>query len=109
MMRMVAFSMSLNDHRLVSIHVVCSQNDDMHVTVGHTHSADAAAVDAANLKVKMQEQMRSVRAQPGAVLGAAVLGATNDVRAALGRTDHVKRSLRRCVNINIYIKIYLFI
>ena len=65
--------------------------------MGHNHAADAAAVDAANLKNKMREQMRAVRAQPGTVLAAAVHGATNDVRVALGRTDNTKRSLRRCI------------
>ena len=73
------------------------QHDDLHITVGHTHPADAAAVDAGVLKEKMRMKMTAVRAQPGAVLTAAVHSAPTDVRVALGRQNDIKRTLRRLV------------
>jgi len=52
-------------------------------------------VEAGVLKEKMRMKMTAVRAQPGAVLTAAVHSAPTDVRVALGRTNDIKRTLRR--------------
>lgn len=63
--------------------------------MGHTHPADTVGVEAEKVKTTMRDHVKSVRAQPAQVLAAAVQGTTNDVRAALGRPDSVKRNLRR--------------
>jgi len=55
-------------------------------------------VAAAKFRVTTLEHVKSVRAQPSRVLSAAMHGATNEEREALGRQDSVKRNLRRYVN-----------
>ena len=81
------------------------------------HEADEAAVNwlttwllaydnnevaAAKLRVTTLEHLKSVRAQPSRVLSAAMLGATNEEREALGCQDSVKRNLRGYVN-NVFV------
>jgi len=75
------------------------QNDDLHVTVGHTHPADPVGVEAEKVKTAMRGHMKSVRAQPSQVLAAAMRGTTNDVSAVLGRQDSIKWNLRRYIHL----------
>ena len=71
------------------------QRDDLHVTVPHCHAADADAVEAEKVKLKMRTNVRDIRARPRQVLAAGMASAAGEVLVKLGRTDSVRRNLRR--------------
>jgi len=71
------------------------QRDDLHVTVPHCHAADADAVEAEKVKLKMRTHVRDIRARPGQVLAAGMASAVGKVRVKLARTDSVRRHLQR--------------
>ena len=67
------------------------QRDDQHVTVPHYHAADAGAVKAEEVKLKMRTHVRDIRACPGQVLAAGIALAAGEVRVKLGRTDSIRQ------------------
>ena len=69
------------------------RSDDLHVTVPHCHTADADAVEAEKVKLKIQTHVCYIRARPGQVLAAAIASPAGDVRVKLGRTDSIRRYL----------------
>jgi len=52
------------------------QRDDLHVTVPHCHAADADAVEAEKVKLKMRTHVRDIRTRPGQVLAAGMASST---------------------------------
>lgn len=72
-----------------------AQRDDLHETVPHCHAADAVSVEAQKVRVQMRQRVCDVRARPGQVLAAGIASAADEVRVKLGRTETVKRNLRR--------------
>lgn len=69
----------------------------MHVTVSHSHDPDLSAAEALKLKMKMRDDVRNIRARPGQVLAAGIASTSDDVRLNLGRTESLRRNLRRLV------------
>ena len=65
------------------------QCDDLHVTVPHCHVADADAVEAEKVKLKMRTHVRDIRTRTGRVLAAGMVSAAGEVRVKLGRTDSI--------------------
>ena len=65
------------------------QCDDLHSTVPHCFTADADAVEAEKVKLKMQINVRYIRAHPGQVLAAGIASAADEVRVKLSRTDSI--------------------
>ena len=56
------------------------RSDDLHVTVPHCHAADADAVKAEKVKLKMQTHIRYIRARPRQVLAVEIASAADEVR-----------------------------
>ncbi|XP_041372748.1 uncharacterized protein LOC121386019 [Gigantopelta aegis] len=61
----------------------------------HSHDADVASVQANKLKENLKAKAATTRGTPGQLISDTTLFTTVDVRAALGNTDALKRTLRR--------------
>ena len=72
------------------------QYDDPHETAPHSHDADNAAVEATKVTARMRSRVReNPTVRPAQVLASELLSAPNDVRAALGDKEVMRRKLRR--------------
>ena len=72
------------------------QSDDLHDTAGHSHPADASAVEAAKIKIEIRQAAKSTKNRPAQILADAVSAADPPVRLHLSNKEVIKRSMRRC-------------
>ena len=71
------------------------QYDDVHETTPHSHVSNPAAVEAEKTKTAMKDQIQTTKSRPAQVVATAMLAAATETRLELGKTENIKRALRR--------------
>ena len=80
---LVAYIHGGYDDFIIILDPVLTENDDLHVAVGHPPSDNLA--ESAKLKVTMQENVQTIRSRPSRALADGMLSATSEVRRYIRR------------------------
>ena len=61
----------------------------------HNHDSDMVSIEVTKMRMKMSDQAKTATSRPKQILASALSTVENDVRAAAGRQDTIKRTIRR--------------